>query len=107
MSKHTPGPWYTKGYRHAIADTVAVCYGDQSHYIAKCHPFNGEPNDPETARANAHLISAAPDMLAALEYLIMAAGYATGKHEPTLKELSAPLDAWDIALAAIAKAKGE
>lgn len=60
MSKHTPGPWTVRG--HAIEhdfpetdETMVVGYVED----------NG-PSGPEAA-ANARLIAAAPDLLAALE----------------------------------------
>ena len=71
---HTPGPWkVTENYRECIegADGGTVAW-----YVA---------------RANAPLIAAAPDMLAALEAI-------TAKPGP---------DSWGKVHTAIAKAKGE
>jgi hypothetical protein len=61
MSKHTPGPWTANGTAieaeapNGRSDTVAHVYGDRDA------PVRGSP------RANAALISASPDLLAACE----------------------------------------
>ena len=63
MSKHTRGPWIPSGYG------FNVLTGDSMHSIASVDaPWR--PDDNERAReriANAHLIAAAPDLLAACE----------------------------------------
>jgi hypothetical protein len=66
-AKHTPGPWTTVGSNDGTCDigirapnvvnVVAECFADMRHA--------GEFNLAEVA-ANARLIAAAPDMLAAL-----------------------------------------
>lgn len=53
--RHTPGPW-TADHRDIFSESVGV-------YVAIAH-FNFLP---EICEANARLISAAPDLLAALE----------------------------------------
>ena len=57
---HTPGPWSveTKGSRHFIdgADELTVAYVDRAGV-----------RERQTYEANAHLIAAAPDLLAALK----------------------------------------
>ena len=78
---HTPGPWHAT--LHQVGDEnnvrVADCYS-----LEKGH---------DTARANARLIAAAPDLLAALEALLL---------------LADPCEsAVGVARAAIAKARGE
>lgn len=88
---HTPGPWTIKhgtnimGIRWDVGHegSVATCGGMQSNMV-ECRP---------ESEANARLISAAPDMLAALEKI---ASGAYANHEL----------AGDIARAAILKAKG-
>ena len=63
-AKHTPGPWVQVMQatgREVIADYQATFGG-----IATVHPM---PNDWETD-ANARLIAAAPDLLAACEGLL-------------------------------------
>ena len=56
---HTPGPWSveTKGSRHFIdgADELTVAYVDRAGV-----------RERQTYEANAHLIAAAPELLAAL-----------------------------------------
>ena len=52
--------------------------------------------EQQVKEANAYLIAAAPDLLMALES-IMEAGYLEGGYQPTI----------DMALEAIAKARGE
>jgi hypothetical protein len=84
MSTHTPGPWRVSNPQSpecalVITDdlTIARAYvGDKA---------------PATANANAHLIAAAPDLLAALKYLL---------------ELGGDDDRRIAAEAAIAKAEG-
>lgn len=61
QTKHTPGPWAVE------SDTDIV--SDSGDFVASCH----EPgSDVSTAReyANARLIAAAPDLLAALQAIM-------------------------------------
>ena len=60
MSNHTTGPWYT---RHGQISSEASVHGCT---IADCNATAKGISDEEVA-ANARLIAAAPDMLAALE----------------------------------------
>lgn len=88
-TKHTPGPWcYHKGsdphnqgqiYSEATGATVAISYSDEGG-------------------ANAALIAAAPEMLAALEAFVRDRATC-----PTTN--GKDLAAWDDMRAAIAKAK--
>jgi hypothetical protein len=70
MDKHTPGPWETKHRKGSDAMYRTEIFSEQHGGIATCewtpkHCGNGVT---ETYReANAHLISAAPELLAALE----------------------------------------
>lgn len=97
MSNHTPGPWRVR--THKDGDKVVGCF-------VAANDVNGYPYDAEimgddeyhgaTERrlADAHLISAAPDLLAALEgALDIINAVMPGKHS-TIR-------------AAIAKAKGQ
>ena len=63
---HTPGPWIAVGYQVEIeSETVAdIC-------TTNAHLF-GQPglHDDARAMANARLIAAAPEMLAALEWAV-------------------------------------
>ena len=81
-AKRTPGPW------HIMEGTDWVIVSPEVSVAAVYTPRG----DPEVRQANARLIAAAPDMLAALEGLI---------HDFDR------LKAEEIARAAIAKAKGE
>lgn len=60
-AKHTPGPWrVVVGIcKNDHPDTSADVYGPQTTHVANC-------GCSEEARANAALIAAAPDLLAAL-----------------------------------------
>lgn len=82
-TKHTPGPWMAtpRGY---------VILTDRSADIANVTSANGD----DVMMANASLIAAAPDLLAALEYII------------TEAELNGCRYSLAQARAAIAKARG-
>ena len=67
--KHTPGPW-----RVTLPDECIVT-NDDGHEVADCSAWY--EGFPETCAANARLIAAAPDMLAALKKII-----ATGNTPP-------------------------
>lgn len=81
-SKHTPGPWHYKpttiGHPDNRINPVITTGFDQPHYIARVGWAGSTiqsmtslaPATFEEAEANARLISAAPDMLAALERLL-------------------------------------
>lgn len=84
MSNYTPGPWA------ADANFVAAPSADQ--FIVMCRGADGE--------ANARLISAAPELLAALRALADAVEHYTNATPEDWPELAA-------ARAAIAKATGE
>lgn len=88
-TKYTPGPWRTTGTRIANESRVLIA--------AVC----GASGDDNTEAANARLIAAAPDLLAALRELL-------AKHDEGREDLS---DLWpkqaSVARAAIARAVGE
>ena len=102
MSEHTPGPWVTEEHLDHI---ISIETGEDQIYDRKDIAQVGfEPNDRLTAEANARLISAAPELLAAMEMLI--------EREPAI--ISAALMSginlshrFNFARAAVAKAKGE
>ena len=92
-TRHTPGPWYV------LADSLRI--GRRSDYVpalvvvADCRVAVGA--SVAESQANARLIAAAPDLLAALEVIgIM------GAHS----DCAGCSDAAAIARAAIAKATG-
>ena len=90
MSKHTPGPWRVyNGWVHPSFDGPGpeTTNGD----TAICEPLGQDKN------ANAHLIAAAPDLLAGLEQAIwMLYGIGVDPEKPAMESFAA----------AIRKAKG-
>lgn len=95
MSNHTPGPWeYSWG---CFGLKVTACAGNTIQTIASVQTFIPEFS-PE-AESNARLISAAPDLLAALEEIV---GYSGGANTALEDEY-----VMERVYAAIAKARGE
>ena len=96
MTEHSPGPWAT------VDGRIVFAGGWTLNPVANCeftHPY-GLVTIAER-KANAHLIAAAPDMLAALVAI----------RECTFVDPARPLstpcqDCMDMVNAAIAKAKG-
>jgi len=86
--KHTPGPWVAT---HANGNDFIVKAGD-IEVVAGCGCY-GSPYMRGNPDADARLIAAAPDLLAALHGVLRVADRAT--------------DEFDAARAAIAKATGE
>jgi hypothetical protein len=84
MSKHTPGPWAVEELKHRYRLRCSIEATDGS--------LVGESYEEK----NAHLIAAAPELLEALEALVL----------DESKEYI-PTRLWNAARAAIAKAKGE
>ena len=79
MTQHTPGPWQSSGWTPAgwgdANDKQSVLIFGLGVRIARMYSHNGPPgcnslapHDPEV-QANARLIAAAPELLAALEGL--------------------------------------
>ena len=76
-SGHTPGPWTLPHF--AAADSNCACeyvFGERQdimgavasvHYSSPSHNFDADNPRIDEAIANAHLISAAPDLLFALK----------------------------------------
>ena len=102
MNKHTVGPWYATG------EHVQSAALNEDNYVCRT-----EGSSKEEVLANALLIAAAPDLLAALESIL---AYAENEahtldslkdSEFSAYEAFAALEAVDSARAAIAKAKGE
>lgn len=98
-AKHTPGPWAVED--PMFGELTIVETGKQTYEWRFIASIDISPNDPDhsipifEAKANARLISAAPDLLAALKELV-------GQRDAHFHTLSA----WDAARAAIAKAEG-
>lgn len=101
---HTPGPWIAKkgaGWYITRPDAHAR---REAAFVVGVHPsvslVDAPSDDDAEAEANAHLIAAAPAMLAALETMVRIYGdpeYCDGETPPEIIE----------ARAAIAQAKGE
>ena len=116
-NKHTPGPWRlgeylrgTVGYKNGKAFYICSDDGTPAFQVLKSERFdhrNGktghfwDPSAKAKDRANASLIAAAPELLAALEFcdnvLLAAGGPARAEREQAALR----------ARAAIRKAKGE
>jgi len=97
---HTPGPWHVMEV-HRNPDCLEWVIGcvrpatdacKENPRIAICDEMGGSGDGREEGRANAHLIAAAPELLAALEGVLKIADRQTVE--------------FDEARAAIAKAKG-
>lgn len=97
MSKHTPGPWKAEETRDAGKRPVIeiVGAGRSVADLLIAGPHAPHDSDGGTGRADAALIAAAPDLLAALEGL----EFAVTRHIIGIAEIGA-------ARSAIAKAKG-
>lgn len=87
MSKHTPGPWFVASLNDAlfVVDRMPPHY-DTGGTEVICGRFDPGPE----GEANADLVSAAPDLLSALQGVLRVADRKT--------------DEFDAARAAIAKA---
>lgn len=101
---HTPGPWHVEPEQATHGHGLAVCAPSNGWIVATVTPEDGRELDP-IDHANAHLLAAAPELLAALDYLLeqtvdMDLRYGIGLSE-------GEEDARHAALAAIAKAHGE
>jgi hypothetical protein len=111
MSKHTDGPWQINGFDRIVHGEIITSDGG---IIAAVHDFNRYDRDEERA-ANARLIAAAPDLLAALveaedlfaHKYCYADGRVVGADEGSAVGLSVGA-AWLLdARAAIAKVRGD
>jgi hypothetical protein len=93
MTSHTPGPWivFDNGADHQIFNA------DQNVWIADAKKYDeSNPDEVAEAIANARLIAAAPDLLAALKMLLE-----SSDRDPKGEE-----DAYQAAETAIAKTEG-
>jgi hypothetical protein len=91
MSTHTPGPWKYEAATKTIRSVPA------NYWLATMDSWDGAVNSP----ANAQLIAAAPDLLAALTNLC-------NKLETMkFRDRGCGLDEYIAATSAIAKAKGQ
>lgn len=95
MKTHTPGPWaYDKDSNEIFSCNEA--HGCGWVALVKGNDSNGQPLPEEERQANAKLIAAAPELLAACKELFMQMRREGCGHQQML----------DRALAAIAKAEG-
>lgn len=101
MSKHTPGPWLTEG------NFVYALNGEGKHAVNRFHAsIQGGYTSEDTrttiaeTEANAKLIAAAPDLLAAMRFIL--AFYEPGQ---TCLDTNAWKQAEAAARAAVAKAE--
>ena len=92
--RHSRGPWFTPDGQ-TVYHKVPLRDGAGGH-VEKEYPIAACSVSTSAMSANANLIAAAPDMLAALEYI---AAWEPNQWSPEI--------ARDKARAAIAKAKGE
>jgi len=106
MSAHTAGPW-------AVGDCAAYSVWAGNTQVASCRWFLDDGNfAPECAgdyegRANAALIAAAPDLLAALSCIVLNARLQPDAHMAGTTDCYAiPTDDIEAARAVIAKATG-
>ena len=101
---HTPGPWHVGGIR---PDSQPIVYRADGFAIADATVYHTK-HGAEEARANAALIAAAPDLLAALRGAV---SYYPEDIDAGAEISGADLLEWfaiwrESALAAIAKAEG-
>lgn len=65
---HTPGPWRPSMGYEGEENRWCVTVASEPHYIVIAMIHNGAPGGTlDTEAANAHLVAAAPTLLAALE----------------------------------------
>jgi hypothetical protein len=95
---HTPAPWRIEPEEHAAVILCDAFVVADVYYEAG---VSAGASTKEEALANAHLISAAPDLLEALERAENALNWFIND------EGECDIEALDTARAAIAKAKGE
>ena len=91
-NKFTPGPWSLDESRHA----GCINRLNPFRHIGMVSAYQATKEDKEENRANALLISAAPDLLEALEAVMRA--HDLGTHN---------FNAHDLATKAISKARGQ
>ena len=103
-TQHTPGPWYLAEERLLTFAHGEVVGPNNEHICGLLPDNNGIVMMTEEDKANARLIAAAPELLAALENALnVMAGIAIGD----LKTIKVDSPAIIQARAAIAKAKGQ
>jgi hypothetical protein len=99
MSKHTPGPWSIAEYRREVV------FGPDDVLVASCcHAYKTR----QECEANARLIAASAELLAACKELVgdIEAAYSTNMDD-LQAEWPDLVETFDNAKAAIAKATGD
>lgn len=110
MNKHTPGPWVApdprSDYEGRVFDRSIMAAVSNGNPIPIARAYN---NIGTNCEANARLIAAAPDLLAALEEAERALRWAAQESKGRVKAeiVGGWLHHADAARAAIAKARGE
>lgn len=107
MNNHTPGPWviYDDGHDEDTAsDIIMARVGDENYDIAEM----STERPLRERKANAALIAAAPDLLAALSDAVefMHRALAGANLKATGYDREAGVEEYQAALAAITKAEG-
>ena len=95
MSQHTPGPWRVE---YEIDGPKTFTRIKAGKAVATTAPQCGRPHHRDEMVANAHLIAAAPDLLAAVKILVRC-GQKQGWTDSYATEMK-------LATEAIAKAEG-
>ena len=95
-AKHTPGPWSVEEYGDDETPALVIHKGSESRVCFMATP--GSHGDPEKIEADAHLISAAPELYEALCWI--------EKHyaNQDMSHAQFRIEAFGRALAALAKA---
>ena len=100
-AKHTPGPWSAVRWHDKDTDQGGWNIAASGHLLPMSDMDSG---DGDSSDANARLISAAPDLLEALERLLPYARYAFMQSDEEEHLLEAAIERSTYA---IAKAKGQ
>ena len=103
MSVHTPGPWTARAYSSVLGLPVSAQPDAEANAVIIC----GVRGEQKTAEANAHLIAAAPDLLAALKEAERYLEYLGGETACRFFGPGMPSEALALTRAAIHKATGK
>lgn len=89
-TKHTPGPWHhgTTGERMRDEYSQPFCVTQYGKANLIAGVFGDVQGGEDVAQANAHLLAAAPDLLAALEVCETVLGESAGEAYNVTRELS-------------------
>ncbi len=106
MASFTPGPWEVESWRSGFAANVAIVGSDRSSGGTCTVCWIGANRTSGENEANARLIAAAPDLLAACEALV---SWIATKPSDLIweQEKESEQPAFDQAVGAIRKARGQ